>query len=83
METYEFIAIWHPSTEPPISGTRCLVTDGELVVFGTYVSDNNGIGHWIIPEFDSSHTFMVIGWMDSPKPMQKRVVYDDKNMGKN
>ena len=82
MEKYEFTAIWHPSTEPPASGTRCMVTDGELVVFATYVLNGNN-GHWLIPECDSAHPFTVIGWMESPKPMPKRIVYVEKSMEQN
>ena len=82
METYEFTAIWNPSTELPASGTRCLVTDGDVVTFGTYAADTNS-GHWIIPEVDAGHPFTVIGWMESPKPMQKRVVYVEKPLEQN
>lgn len=83
-EEYQFTGVWQPyPATGPSTGTRCLITDGDLVMFGTYIADGTGNTIWLIPEFNSDHPFNVIGWMDTPKPMKKRVVYDETNVGKN
>ncbi len=87
MDAYEFQSKWNPATTPPAPGTRCIVTDGEVVVFGTYVKDlhcnlDENVGVWIVTEVKSDHPFVVAGWMSSPKPMKLSVPYDDTNLAK-
>lgn len=83
MNDYEFTAIWQPyPATGPSPGTRCLITDGDLVMLGTYVTSGEGESIWLIPEFNSDQPFDVIGWMDTPKPMKKRIVYNEEGAGK-
>lgn len=73
MEEYEFHALWTPiKTNQPPSGTRCIVTDGDTIVVGTYA----GEGVWVLPGIHSEPSYSVIGWMPVPKPMKKIVVYE-------
>lgn len=61
-------------TTPPTSGTRCMVSDGDVVVIATYLTDNetkeimwlfNGLNE------EERHAFDVQGWMPLPPPIQK------------
>ena len=80
-EEYKFESGWIFSSHLPASGTRCIVTDGELVVFATYACHHGESGTWVIPEIHSSESFRVIGWMPSPKPMKKAVPYNESHTG--
>ena len=74
MEKYEFQSHWTPISSLPISGTRCIVTDGDTIAIGTYASPEwllDGIGH------TEEHDYKIIGWMPVPKPMKKTVAYVD------
>ena len=73
-EEYKFESGWNFASNLPPIGTRCIITDGDLVVFATYVS----AGTWIIPEVNTipEHPFKIIGWMPAPKPMRKTVLYE-------
>lgn len=82
MKEYEFQSSWILSSDPPISGTRCIVTDGELVMFATYVCDHENLGTWVLTGVEATLPFSVIAWMPSPKPFKKSIPYDDKNLAK-
>jgi len=67
---------------PPPSGTRCLVTDGDVVVIATYISDSQDSRKlWL---FCGSVTekevgsFEVQGWMPLPRPIPKLVKVNDE-----
>lgn len=80
---YEFRGIWLRMTNPPPSGTRCLVTDGDVIVIGTYLSDkDSGQSLWLfngaIPD-KTPDTFNVQGWMLLPKPIKKVISYEEIN----
>lgn len=75
MEEYEFQAVWQPFpiTGPP-NATRCLVTDGDLVVIATYISDTEN-STWMFQGLtDDEASFKVVGWMPLPRPMEKPIV---------
>jgi hypothetical protein len=56
----------------PQSGTRCLVTDGEIVIFAKYIKDNEH-STWIFEGLNNNpKDFNVIGWMISPKPLIRK-----------
>jgi len=69
----EFKSTWtRPSVLTPPTGTRCLVTDGDVIVIGTYISESPDKCIWILSgltETDSS-TFDIQGWMPLPKPIK-------------
>jgi len=72
MNEPEFSAVWSRMTSPPVSGTRCLITDGEVVVIATYLTDTiNGEAIWLFDKLDESNPFDVQGWMPLPKPLEK------------
>lgn len=73
MEEYEFTSKWIRDNNPP-TATRCLVTDGELVLIATYVTDNTH-SHWVFSGLDDSQKFDVIGWMELPKPIKRAIPY--------
>lgn len=64
MEEYEFIGRWVSVSESPPSGNRVLITDGEIVIFGTYVD-----AHWLLEGISSSVPFNIVAWMPAPKPV--------------
>lgn len=64
-----------PTDSWPSSGTRCIVTDGDVVFIATYISENNESHVWILTglaESDSKN-FDVQGWMPLPKQIKKLV----------
>ena len=71
MEEYIFKSTWKRIESTPTSGTRCLVTDGDTIVLGTYAEP-----YWVYTGLDESNVFNPIGWMEIPKLMKKTVVYD-------
>lgn len=81
MNEKEFTAVWSRMDTPPQSGTRCLVTDGDVVVIATYISDSDRT-LWLfcgnIADKDA-HTFDVQGWMPLPKPIPKLIKVNDEN----
>lgn len=85
MDEYDIKANWvRPTTTLPASGTRCIVTDGDVIVIATYVAQD-GQSVWIfsgLNENDSSK-FAVQGWMTLPKPIKKIVSYESKDETKN
>jgi hypothetical protein len=74
MDKYEFIGHWTDTDTPPTSATRCLVTDGDLVVIATYVSNNGKNSMWMFQGLNEGAQFHVIGWMPLPRPIEKPVV---------
>jgi len=89
MNESEFTAVWSRMDTPPPSGTRCLVTDGDVVVIATYISDSSDKRTlWLfcgnIADKDA-HTFEVQGWMPLPKPIPKlvKVNEDEKIVAEN
>ena len=76
MDEFDIQYNWIRPTESfPPSGTRCIVTDGDLVLMATYISENNESHVWLLTglaEADSK-TFDVQGWMPLPKPIKKLV----------
>jgi hypothetical protein len=79
MEDYDIQANWtRPAEHLPSSGTRCIVTDGDVIVIATFVADPDGHTIWIfsgIAENDSK-SFTVQGWMPLPRQIKKVVVYE-------
>lgn len=65
-----------PTDNLPPSGTRCIVTDGDVIIFATYVGDCG----WLFSEISSNcaKIFNVQGWMLPPKPIKKIVTYEEK-----
>jgi hypothetical protein len=58
---------------------RCIVTDGDTIVVGTYADPV-----WILDGIGQGcGEYKVIGWMPVPKPMHKTVSYNEMNVGKN
>jgi hypothetical protein len=67
-------------TNPPSSGTRCLVSDGDVVVIATYIVESDKT-IWLFNGTimdNVADTFNVQGWMPLPTPVKKVVVYEDK-----
>lgn len=65
----------------PTSGNRCLVTDGDVIVIATYISESNN-SIWMFSGLNESDSknFDVQGWMNLPKPPKKIVSYDAPNV---
>ena len=74
MDKYEFIGHWSDMETPPANATRCLVTDGDIIVIATYVSDNGKNAAWMFQGLNEGANFRVIGWMPLPRPMEKPFV---------
>jgi len=80
----DFQAKWiRPSAEMPPPGTRCIVSDGDVVVFAIYVTKDAG---WMFSEipFNDAKNFDVQAWMPAPKPAKKiikptTIVVEEKN----
>lgn len=54
----------------PQSGTRCLVTDGEIIDIATYVNDGEKF-YWVFGNLQEKHKeYNVIGWMILPRQMK-------------
>ena len=66
MEEYEFTGRWIGLSNPPLSGNRVLVTDGEIVIFGTFVGNT-----WMFEGIHSNVSFDIVYWMPAPKPIEK------------
>ncbi len=84
MNEKEFTAVWSRMDTPPPSGARYLVTDGDVVIIGTYLSDVDGRNLWLfsgITEKDTG-TFDVQGWMPLPRPIPKLVKVNEEAVAK-
>jgi hypothetical protein len=85
MNEFDFQSNWMPIIDLPPSATRCIVTDGNIVAFATYIKDNE---HevWLFEGLQEKDPKLdIIGWMPSPKPMKRKEVktaYVEKNTGK-
>jgi hypothetical protein len=80
MEEFDFQANWARMSSPPPSGTRCIVTDGDVIFIATYIIDSDGRSIWIfsgLTESDSKN-FKVQGWMILPTPIKKIVEENEK-----
>jgi hypothetical protein len=76
MNDTNFTAAWTRIDTPPVSGTRCLVSDGDVVVIATYIIDSDSRKFWIFSSNAGERedkTFDVQGWMPLPRPIQKLV----------
>jgi hypothetical protein len=70
MADFDFQANWCDMLSPPPSGTRCIVTDGEVIFIATYILENDGNNVWICSGLeDSKNTFKVQSWMPLPRPI--------------
>ena len=72
-EEYEFIGRWIGTSELPTAGNRVLVTDGTVVIFGTYIE--NG---WLFEGIHNNVPFNVIYWMPAPRPISLQDEVSDK-----
>ena len=74
MDEVDFTANWSDMTTPPSKGERCLVTDGELVVIGTYLTENDGSSIWLFAGFteNAAASFKVKQWMTLPKAKHEK-----------
>lgn len=74
---YEFSGTWQPYPQTgPTNATRCLVTDGDIVVIATYLNEGPA---WVFQGLtDNGASFKVIGWMPLPRPMPKPVSEEPK-----
>ena len=70
MQEYEFVGHWTNKDTLPTNATRCLVTDGDLVIIATYLTDGTK-STWMFHGLDEKDKFNVIGWMELPRPMKK------------
>jgi len=71
MQEYEFNEVWKPyPLTGPLNATRCLVTDGDLILIATYITDEDKIT-WVFQGLNNSDKFNVIAWMPLPKPPKK------------
>lgn len=86
---FDFQANWSDMTTPPLSAARYIVTDGDVIVIATYLTESDGNNIWIfsgLTESDSK-TFKVQSWMELPKPKHKKIVptttvnYENKTDG--
>ena len=68
-----FQSTWHRTTEPPHTGTRCIVTDGDVVVIATYISESVSSSIWLLSGIDESQVqkFKVQDWMPLPTPIKR------------
>jgi hypothetical protein len=81
MNDTDFTAVWTRMDSPPPSGTRCLITDGDVVVIATYLTDNETKKvMWICNELCGGQQKMsnVQGWMPLPRPIPKLVKVNDE-----
>ena len=75
MEEFDVQSNWVPITTPPLSGARYIVTDGDVIVIATYLSDIDGTSAWIfsgLTETDAKK-FNVLAWMSLPRQFKKPV----------
>lgn len=78
MAEFDIQANWvRPSVSLPQSGTRCIVTDGDVIYAATYVCDDSS-SIWLITGLteEVSKQFNVQGWIELPKPIKKVVPYE-------
>ena len=78
MDEFDFQSNWCDMATPPISGTRCIVTDGEVIFIATYILETDG-NIWIysgMSETDAKN-FKVQAWMPLPKPIEKHEKSDN------
>ena len=71
MAEVDFQSNWTSILTPPLEGERYLVTDGEVVVIGTYLREQDKTTNiWIIAGFNETEakTFKIKAWMTLPKP---------------
>jgi len=83
MNESEYMAVWSRMDTPPVPGTRCLVTDGEVVVIATYLTDNQTKEVvWVFSEINESNhsSFDVYAWMPLPRPLPKLVKVNDEKI---
>ncbi len=75
---YTYKEHWRRMDDPPSSGTRCLVTDGDVIIIATYLSDTEKTV-WIFAgiEEKDSKSFDVQGWMPLPRPVKKIIKYEE------
>jgi len=68
-----------PTTTLPPTGTRCIVTDGDVVVIATYISENSENCIWMLTGLNESDSkaFVVQGWMPLPRQIKKIVSYEE------
>jgi hypothetical protein len=69
-DEYVFNESWIPISTTPPNATRCLVTDGDLVIIATYLQSEESF-MWMFSELEKGTSFNVIGWMPLPRPMKK------------
>ena len=72
MEEYDIQSNWIRLTDGlPKSGERCIVTDGEVIVIATFVSDDNN-NHWIVSGITENDvkSFIIQGWMRLPRQIK-------------
>jgi hypothetical protein len=90
MEEYEFKSHWSNMETSPANATRCLVTDGDVVITATYLQQDGKTSVWVFQGLETDkEKFNVVGWMPMPRPMKKPYVVliskneipIDKNMG--
>lgn len=67
MDNFDFQANWE-TDDKPLSGTRCLVSDGNIVIIAIYVSEHDGDNNWVFSGLDEAgvKSFVVKGWMKLP-----------------
>jgi hypothetical protein len=75
-----FTASWiRPAAELPANGTKCLVTDGNVVVTATYILEQDNSSIWILEGINDAKKFDVQAWMPLPKPVAKIVPFNKDN----
>ena len=80
---HDFEADWTPVAPDslPLPGTRCIVSDGDIVVLATFTkSDDHAL--WIFQGLTecANENFKVLEWMTCPRPKVKR---NEKPVGEN
>jgi hypothetical protein len=81
MEEPIFTSGWiRPSVELPINATKCLVTDGDVIVIATYLSEPEK-SIWVFQGIDSeAKSFDIQGWMPLPKPIKKIIPMSESDL---
>ena len=66
------------SNETPPSGTRCIVTDGDIIIIATYVKEPTNDVVWVFTGLSQAHadSFIVKYWMPLPNLPKKIVTYE-------
>ena len=80
MEKFDFQSSWFSMETPPQSGTRCMVTDSEVIFIATYILEPEGNSLWIFSGMTETEVrgFKVQNWMELPKPPVKKIVEENK-----